>query len=252
MTARFDGQVVLITGAGRGIGRATALEFADRGATVVAVDRDDSLLRALEPELKTLSDQSFTITMDLTDLQQVRSGVQAVLKELGQIDVLVNNAGWDKAEPFVQSDESTWEKVIGINLMGQIATCHSILPQMIERQSGKIVNVGSDAARVGSTGEAVYSAAKGGVIAFTKTLAREVARYGVNVNCVCPGPTDTPLFAEMAVDTPNLMESLKRVIPMRRLGTPQDIAWAIVFLASGEAPFITGQTLSVSGGLTMA
>jgi 2-hydroxycyclohexanecarboxyl-CoA dehydrogenase len=164
----------------------------------------------------------------------------------------VNNAGWDRAGAFVDSDPADWDRVIQINLYGVLRTCRVVLPVMIAQSAGSVVNIGSDAGRVGSSGEAVYSAAKGGVIAFTKTLARETARYGVNANCVCPGPTDTALFASMGGDNPRLRESLIKSIPFRRLAEPEDVANAVAFLASPEASYITGQTVSVSGGLTMS
>jgi 2-hydroxycyclohexanecarboxyl-CoA dehydrogenase len=168
------------------------------------------------------------------------------------VHILVNNAGWDHPMPFVESTEEFWDKILAINLKGPIICTKAVLSPMIAQAYGKIVNIASDAGRVGSTGEAVYSAAKGGIIAFTKTIAREVARHRVNVNCVCPGPSDTPLFRdEFAAASPRLAESLKRVIPWGRLGMPEDVAPAVVFLASEGAGFITGQTLSVSGGLTM-
>jgi 2-hydroxycyclohexanecarboxyl-CoA dehydrogenase len=174
------------------------------------------------------------------------------MDRFGRIDVLVNNAGWDKVQPFLESNESDWDKVIAINLYGTLHCCKAVLPAMVAQGYGKVVNIGSDAGRVGSSGEAVYSAAKGGIIAFTKTLARELARYKINVNCVCPGPADTPLFAEIGAENPKLREALQKAIPFRRLARPEDLANAVAFLASDEAEYITGQTLSVSGGLTMA
>lgn len=178
--------------------------------------------------------------------------VKATMDHFGHVDVLVNNAGWDKVGPFLTSDESDWERVIAINLYGMLHCCKAVLPVMVSQGSGKVVNIGSDAGRVGSSGEAVYSATKGGVIAFTKTLAREMARYKINVNCVCPGPADTQLFAELGQDQPTLREALEKAIPWRRLARPEDIANAVAFLVSDEAEYITGQTLSVSGGLTMS
>jgi len=173
------------------------------------------------------------------------------VRAAGPIEVLVNNAGWDKVEPFVKSQEETWDRVIAINLKGPIRCARAVLDGMIERKAGKIISISSDAGRVGSTGEAVYSAAKAGVIGFSKTLARETARHGINVNVVCPGPTNTPLLNEIAGGNDKLIESLRRAIPMGRTGEPDDIAGAVAFLASDDAGFITGQTLSVSGGLSM-
>src|SRR5262249_54002726 len=185
--------------------------------------------------------------MDVTQRTAVDATVADVVRRWGTVHILVNNAGWDHPMPFVESTEEFWDKVLGINLKGPLLCTKAVLPTMIAQQYGKIVSVAPDAGRVGSTGEAVYSAAKGGLIAFTKTIAREVARSRVNVNCVCPGPSDTPLFREeFAAVSPKLAESLKRVIPWGRLGTPEDVAPAVVFLASEGAGFITGQTLSVS------
>jgi 2-hydroxycyclohexanecarboxyl-CoA dehydrogenase len=178
--------------------------------------------------------------------------VAQVRRQFGRIDVLVNNAGWDRAGPFVDSDPADWDRIIAINLYGVLHTSRSVLPIMAEQGHGSVVNVASDAGRVGSSGEAVYSAAKGGVIAFTKSTAREMARHRVNANCVCPGPTDTALFASMGGDDPRLRDALIKAIPFRRLAQPADLAGAVAFLASDEASYITGQTLSVSGGLTMS
>jgi 2-hydroxycyclohexanecarboxyl-CoA dehydrogenase len=178
--------------------------------------------------------------------------VAQVRAQFGRIDVLVNNAGWDKAGPFVDSDPADWDRVIAINLFGVLHTSKAVLPVMIGQKSGSVVNLASDAGRVGSSGEAVYSAAKGGVIAFTKATAREMARHQVNANCVCPGPTDTALFASMGGDDPKLREALTRAIPFRRLAQPTDLANMVAFFASDEASYITGQTVSVSGGLTMS
>jgi 2-hydroxycyclohexanecarboxyl-CoA dehydrogenase len=175
---------------------------------------------------------------------------ERVAEQFGRIDVLVNNAGWDKASPFVDSDPADWDRAIAINLYGVLHACKAVLPVMAAHGSGAVVNLGSDAGRVGSSGEAVYSAAKGGIIAFTKSLAREMARHQVRVNCVCPGPTDTALFASFA--GPKLREALTKAIPFRRLGQPADVANVVAFLASDEASFVTGQTVSVSGGLTMS
>jgi 2-hydroxycyclohexanecarboxyl-CoA dehydrogenase len=192
------------------------------------------------------------VRTDVTDLGSVEAMVALVRERFGRIDVLVNNAGWDEAGPFVESDPAGWDRIIRINLYGVLNVCRTVLPVMVEQRGGSIVNLGSDAGRVGSSGEAVYSAAKGGIIAFTKTIARESARSGINVNVVCPGPTDTPLFASLGGDNPRLRESLTKAIPFRRLAEPADIAAAVAFFASPEAAYLTGQTVSVSGGLTMS
>ncbi len=189
--------------------------------------------------------------MDVTSATSVADGMTRTIAELGPIDILVNNAGIDVIAPFLETDESDWDRIIAVNLKGLFNTCKTVLPGMIERRSGTIINLGSDAGRVGSSGEAVYSATKGGVIAFTKTLAREVAGDNVTVNCVCPGPTDTALLAQVAAVSQKLYDGLARAIPLRRIGQPADIAKVVAFLASDDAAYMTGQTLSVSGGLTM-
>lgn len=244
---KLDNKVAIVTGAAQGIGKAIAEKLAAEGARVVVTDRDEA--GAVETAA-TLGNGAIGRKVDVTDRGEVAAMVAAVKDQYGVIDVLVNNAGWDKAEPFLDSEPATWDKVIGINLYGVLNTCHAVLPVMVEQGHGKVVNLGSDAGRVGSSGEVVYSAAKGGVIAFTKGVAREVARAQVNVNCVCPGPTDTELFASMGGE--KLRQALTKAIPFRRLGQPEDIANTVSFLASDEAAFLTGQTVSVSGGLTMA
>ena len=235
----MDGKIAIVTGAGRGIGAAIAQRLTDDGATVVAADLN-------EPP----GDLGYEV--DVTSRESVAALVSRVTDRFGRIDVLVNNAGWDKAGPFLDSDPADWDRIIAINLYGVLHTCHAVLPVMIAQGGGAVVNIGSDAGRVGSSGESVYSAAKGGIIAFTKTIAREMARHKIRANCVCPGPTDTALFASVVGDDPRLRESLIRSIPFRRLAEPADIAGAVAFLASPDAGYITGQTMSVSGGLTMS
>ncbi|MDI2029572.1 3-oxoacyl-ACP reductase family protein [Saccharopolyspora sp. TS4A08] len=246
---RLDSQIAVVTGAGRGIGRAIAEKLAEEGATVVVSDIDESTATSTAAAI---GGKAIGLRADVTSKESVEAVVGEVRNLFGRIDVLVNNAGWDKAGPFIDSDEADWERVVAINLFGMLHATKAVLPLMVEQGRGAIVNLGSDAGRVGSSGEAVYSAAKGGVIAFTKTIAREVARNQINVNCVCPGPTDTELFASIGGDSPKLREALTKAIPLRRLGDPQDLANAVAFLASDEAQYITGQTVSVSGGLTMS
>lgn len=246
---RLDAKVAIVTGAGRGIGRGIAERFAFEGARVVVANVHEESARETAA---VLGGESVGLRVDVTSKPSVAAMVRAVMDRFGRIDVLVNNAGWDSFQPFLESDESDWDKIIAINLYGTLHCCKAVLPVMVAQGYGKVVNIGSDAGRVGSSGEAVYSAAKGGIIAFTKTLAREMARYHINVNCVCPGPADTPLFDELGAENPKLREALEKAIPFRRLARPEDIARAVAFLASDEAAFITGQTLSVSGGLTMA
>jgi len=243
-----DRSVAFVTGAGRGIGRAIALKLAAAGCSVALADLDEAAARNVATECGA---RSVSLHADVTDPRSVRAAVTRAEDALGPIDVLVNNAGWDKVEPFLESSEKTWAKVIAVNLTGVLNCTKAVLPGMVERGRGRIVSISSDAARVGSSGEAVYAAAKAGVIAFSKTIAREVARHGINVNVVCPGPTNTDLFGEVAAANPRLADALKRAVPFGRLAEPDEIADAVAFLASDQARFITGQTLSVSGGLTM-
>ena len=246
------GRVAVVTGAASGIGRAIALALAREGAKVAIADLNEAGGDAVARAIETDGGTARAWRADVTDAAAVEALVAQVVKQWGGVHVLVNNAGWDTPMPFVETTPDFWDRILALNLRGPIACTHAVLPHMIRQAHGKIVSIASDAGRVGSSGEAVYSAAKGGIIAFTKTIAREVARHRINVNCVCPGPSDTPLFQnEFARVSPKLAASLTRVIPWGRLGTPEDVAPAVVFLASDEAGFITGQTLSVSGGLTM-
>lgn len=244
----LSGKVAVVTGAARGIGFAIAKRLAEEGARVAIADVDGD--GAAQAAVR-IGGAAMGVRVDVTDTISIAAGVAAVVERLGPIDVLVNNAGWDKVEPFVKSEEATWDTVIAINLKGPIACARAVLDPMIERRSGKIISISSDAGRVGSVGEAVYAGAKAGIIGFSKTLARELARFGINVNVVCPGPTNTPLFQEMSGGNERLAASLKHAIPLGRLGEPEDLAGAVAFLASDDASFVTGQTLSVSGGLTM-
>jgi 2-hydroxycyclohexanecarboxyl-CoA dehydrogenase len=246
---RMDGKIAVVTGAGRGIGRGIAEKLAAEGATVVATDVDEA---TANDTAASLAGDALGLTCDVASRESVDAMVAAVRDRFGRIDVLVNNAGYDKVGPFVDSDPADWDRILGINLYGVLHTSKAVLPIMVEQGGGRVVNLASDAGRVGSSGEAVYSAAKGGIIAFTKTTAREMARHQVAVNCVCPGPTDTALFASVTEDNPTLRDALIKAIPLRRLAQPADLANAVAFLASDEAAYITGQTLSVSGGLSMS
>jgi 2-hydroxycyclohexanecarboxyl-CoA dehydrogenase len=242
------GKVVLITGAGRGMGRAFAQRLTEEGARVAVTDIDEKSALETAAEL----DGAAGFRLDITDAAEVAATADEIAGALGAVDALVNNAGWDQLSPFLDTDEDLWDRIIDINLRGPIRMTKAVLPGMVERRGGRIVNISSDAGRVGSTGEAVYSACKAGIIGFSKTVAREVARYGITVNSICPGPTETPLLESMVGDHEKLIESLKRGIPLGRLGAPDDVAGAVAFMVSDDAGFITGQTLSVSGGLTMA
>jgi len=244
---KLYGKIAIVTGAGQGIGRGIAEKLAAEGATVVVTDLNEATAKETAQAVNGVGIQA-----DVTSRESVDAMVAQVQRQFGRIDVLVNNAGWDKASPFVDSDPADWDRVIAINLYGVLHTCKAVLPIMAEQGGGSVVNLASDAGRVGSSGEAVYSAAKGGVIAFTKAIARESARHGVNANAVCPGPTDTALFASMGGDNPKLRDALTKSIPLRRLAQPSDLANVVAFLASDEASYVTGQTVSVSGGLTMS
>ena len=237
-------RVALVTGGARGIGRAIAEQLAADGHAVVVADILDEAAAATAAAVNGVA-----VHLDVTDSASVHEAATRAERELGPIGILVNNAGWDEFKPFLETDEPLWDRIIEINFKGCLRCCRRIVPGMVDRGYGRVVNIGSDAARVGSSLEAVYSGAKGGVVAFSKTLAREVAKHGVTVNAVCPGPTDTALLASMDDRT---ADALKRAIPLRRLAQPDDIAPAVAFLASDGAGYITGQTLSVSGGLTMA
>ena len=250
---RIKDKVALVTGGSRGIGRAICLRLATEGAKVAVVDILEQEAAQTAEEIKAKGVQALAIKTDVTQLDQVRACVQKIKDTWGAVDILVNNAGWDKVEPFVDSQPATWDKVIAINLKGPINFCHAVIPQMIERGAGKIITISSDAGRVGSTGEAVYSACKAGVIGFSKTLARELARSKINVNVVCPGPTDTALLKQVTAGErgARIIEAMTKAVPFRRLGQPEEIANAVAFFASPDADFVTGQVLSVSGGLTM-
>jgi 2-hydroxycyclohexanecarboxyl-CoA dehydrogenase len=251
----LKGKVAIVTGGGSGIGRAISLRLADEGATVGVFDMNpDGAKETVAMIAKLGQHPGVAKTVDITDMAAVQKAVADFAAQAGAADILVNNAGWDRLVPFLKTDQAFWKKVIDINLYGPLNMHFAVLPAMAERKSGKVVNIASDAGRVGSSGEAVYSACKGGLIAFTKTMAREMARNNIQINCVCPGPTDTPLFAAVsgADETgKKIAEGLKAAIPMRRLGQPEDYPGVVAFLSSADANFITGQTLSVSGGLTM-
>lgn len=249
---RLRERVAIVTGGAKGLGRGIAEALVAEGARVAILDLDEAGARETAEAIRGAGGEALAVRTDVTARREVEAAVAEVVGRWGTIHVLVNNAGWDRPMPFLETDEAFWDKILALNLKAYLHMTQVVLPHMIRQGGGKIVAIGSDAGRVGSTGEAVYSAAKGGVIAFTKTLAREMTRHRINVNCVCPGPSDTPLFqTEFAAGKPGLGDALKKAIPWGRLGTPEDVAGAVVFLASDEAGFITGQTLSVSGGLTM-
>jgi 2-hydroxycyclohexanecarboxyl-CoA dehydrogenase len=244
----LEGRCALVTGAARGIGRAIAERLAEEGARVAVTDVSAAEAQATAADI---GGDAIGVELDVTDDASIGRAVDEITQRLGPIDILVNNAGWDRMEPFIESQPETWDLVLAINLRGPIAVTRAVLEQMIERGSGRIVSIASDAGRVGSSGEAVYSGAKAGMMGFSRTIAREVARHGINVNTVCPGPTNTALLQGEAERNPNLVKALARAIPFGRPAEPEEIAAAVAFLASDDAAFITGQALSVSGGLTM-
>lgn len=246
MTAR----TALVTGGGGGIGAAICRGLADAGHRVAVADLAVERARQVAADI-----DGVAVELDVTDPASVAAAVAGAAEAFGPIEICVSCAGWDELRPFLDTDEVFQAKVIEINLAGPVRVTRAVLPAMVERSFGRIVNIASDAGRVGSSLESVYSGAKGGVIAFTKTIAREFARHGISANTVCPGPTDTPLLdaiTEASVNAERVIAGMTKAVPMRRLGQPDDVAPAVVFLASDAAGFITGQTLSVSGGLTMA
>jgi 2-hydroxycyclohexanecarboxyl-CoA dehydrogenase len=246
---QLEGKKAIVTGAGQGIGKAIALELARRGSDIAVCDLNPDTAAQTAREVESIGRQALALPVDVADSQAAGKAVEQTCRQFGRIDILVNNAGWDIVQPFLDTTPEFWDKVIGINYKGVLNFSHPVAKHMAERKGGKIVNIASDAGRVGSLGETVYAGAKGGVIAFTKSLAREVARSGVHVNCVCPGPTDTDLYNELPE---KVRMALERGIPFRRVAQPEDIARAVAFFASPISDYITGQVLSVSGGLTMA
>jgi 2-hydroxycyclohexanecarboxyl-CoA dehydrogenase len=243
---------VLLTGGASGIGRATAIRMAEEGCTVGILDIDAA---GADATAAACHGRATSYRADITNREQVAAAVAAFERDVGPIDFLANIAGWDIFKDFLDTDVALWDKVIAINLYGPLNLHHVVLPRMVERGFGRVLNVSSDAGRVGSSGEAVYAACKGGIIAFTKTLAREMARKGSTLNVLCPGPTDTPLFDGAKAASPSgdkLAEAMARAVPLRRIGQPEDYPGTIAFLLSDDAAYITGQTLSVSGGLTMS
>jgi 2-hydroxycyclohexanecarboxyl-CoA dehydrogenase len=238
-------RVALVTGGAGGIGRAIVRALAADGHRVAAGDIAEV----------PAGEAALAVRLDVTDSASVDEAVSATERELGRIEILVNTAGWDEFHPFLDTDEAFWDRIIELNYKGCLRVCRRVVPGMAEREYGRVVNISSDAARVGSSFEAVYAGAKAAQVAFGKTLARELARRGVTVNSVCPGPTETPLLEGLlgaGEDSAKMVDALRRAVPMRRLGRPEDVAAAVAFLVSEQAGYITGQTLSVSGGLTMA
>lgn len=250
----LEGQVAIVTGGARGIGYGISLALARQEATVVIADLLKEEADGIVAEIKRAGGSAISVETDITDLGSVKTMVEKSRDHFGPIDILVNNAGWDRIIPFTETTPEFWNKIIDINFKGMLNCTYCVLDDMIAKKRGKIINISSDAARVGSMGEAVYAGAKGAVISFSKSLARELARNQINVNVICPGPSSTPMVEEMMAESEfaeKILSSMDRIIPLKRMGLPEDIANAVVFLSSKEADFITGQVLSVSGGLTM-
>lgn len=245
----FEGKVVLVTGGASGIGKATVMAFARQGAIVICADVNAAAGETLKQDAAAAKLKVDFVAIDMANSQSIRAAAAEVLKRYPRLDILVNGAGWGDAQPFIQNSPEFIDRAIAINLTGPTHLTQALLPSMIAANGGKIVNIASDAGRVGSGGETVYAGAKGGLIAFTKSLAREVARYSINVNCVCPGPTDTPM---LAARSEKLREAFLKAIPFRRFAKPEEIADAILFFASPQSAYVTGQVLSISGGLTFA
>lgn len=244
----LKGRVAVVTGAAQGIGAATVEKMTLLGAKVALLDLDLEKAQEVATKLRQAGAEALAVACDITRSPEITAAFSRVVGHFGVIDILVNNAGWTEVHPFMDEDEAYWERLVAINLMGPILVTRAVLPKMIERRGGKIVNVSSEVARMGMYGQVVYSAAKGGVISFTKSLAREVGRYGINVNCVCPGPVNTPLFR---VQVPDL-EFFRKATALRRVGEPSELASVIAFLCSSEADYVTGEVISVAGGWGMA
>ncbi len=248
----LQGKVAIVTGGGQGIGRALSLRLAEEGCKVAIFDMNP----VVAEETVSLAGDGVAkaYQVDVTDYDGVKAAVEAVEVDLGPVWVLVNNAGWDLPKPFIATDKPLWDKIIAINLYGPLNTHHIVAPLMVTRGGGRIINIASDAARVGTSTEAVYSACKGGVISFTKSVARELASKGVLLNIVCPGPTNTPMMAAVLGEGEAAVkwkDAMVRGIPLRRMGEPEDYAGIVAFLASDDASFMTGQTISVAGGMNM-
>jgi 2-hydroxycyclohexanecarboxyl-CoA dehydrogenase len=246
-------RVAFVSGAARGIGRGIAEKLAADGRAVAIGDLLGEEARETALAIEKNGGSAIAVTLDVTSTDSVAAAVAETTERLGAIDVLVNNAGWDELHPFLETNEPFWDRVIDVNFKGVLRLTKAVLPGMVEREWGRIVSISSDAGRVGSSGESVYAGAKGAIIAFMKTIAREVARNGVTANAVCPGPTDTAMLQQVMSGEggDKVRDAMTRAVPMKRLGTPEDIAAAVAFLASEDAGYITGQALSVSGGLTM-
>jgi len=248
---RLKDKVAVVTGAGQGIGRGIARRLAEEGAKVAVADINPDTAASTAAEITGAGGVACAITLDVTSLQDANAAAQAVERQLGPIDILVNNAGWDKVQHFLETDEELWDRLIDINFKGVLICVKAFAPRLLARPGSKIVSIASDAGRAGGVNDAVYSGCKGGVIAFTKTLARELARYQITVNAVAPGFIDTPLSQGISGSIPGYGDRLMRTVPLRRKGLPEDIAGAVAYLVSKDADYVTGQIISVNGGMTM-
>lgn len=251
---RLDEKTAVVTGGARGIGKAICQMLSKQGARVVIADMRVDLAEQTALEIKSDGGRAMAVYVDVTDIESVKEMSRKIHENYGPVEILVNNAGWDRIMLFSETTPDFWDRVININYKGVLNCVYVFMNDMIEKKRGRIISISSDAAKVGSSGESVYSGAKGAVISFSKTMARELARYGITVNVVCPGPTETPLVDEIKEESQlgqKILGAMEKVIPLRRMGKPEDVAYAVVFLASDEAGYITGQTLSVNGGLTM-
>ncbi len=248
---RFRDKVAIVTGGARGIGKAIADKMAEEGANVVVVDKNPDSLKDTVEGIRNRGGKAIAVIGDMTKAEDINQMVQATIEQFGKIDILVNNVGLFTFEPFLDTKEEEWDRLIALNLKSTMLCSRAVLKEMVKRSYGKIVNISSDAARIGVTAQAAYTAAKAGVIGLTRTLAREMARYNINVNCVCPGLVDTKMTADLLAFAPELKEKMIKAIPFRRMATPEDVAYAVCFFASDEAGYITGQSLSVNGGQAM-
>lgn len=248
---RFKGKSAIVTGAGQGIGRAIAMGLASEGASVAVAEINEKTAEEAVAQIRKCGGTAVFVKVDVTSGEEIRKAAAKVIAEYGKIDILVNNVGFSELQPFMHNTQEFWDRTIALNLMSTIIFCRTVLDGMVERKYGKIVNIASTAAIRGAPTQAVYAASKGGVISFTRSIAREFAEHNINVNCVCPGTTDTPQWAHAVETLAGSAQAILDSVPMRRLGKPEEVAAPVLFLASDDASWMVGQTLSASGGLVM-